>query len=48
MKLDIAGGSMEITDDNKTIVTKDVAKEIEDGIREVKENTKNPDIIIKD
>ena len=31
MKLGINGGSMEITDDNQTIVSADVAKEIQDN-----------------
>ena len=36
MKLGINGGSMEITDNNETIVSLDIAKEIQD-------NCQNPD-----
>lgn len=36
MKLGINGGSMEITDNNETIVSSDIAKEIQD-------NCQNPD-----
>lgn len=32
MKLGIEGGNMEITDDNKTIVSSDIAKEINDNV----------------
>ena len=32
MKLGIEGGNMEITDDNQTIVSADIAKEIQDNI----------------
>ena len=31
MKLRIEGGNMEITDDNQTIVSTDIAKEIQDN-----------------
>ena len=31
MKLGIEGGNMEITDDNQTIVSADIAKEIQDN-----------------
>lgn len=50
MKLGINGGSMEITDDNQTIVSSDIAKEIVDNCEnpDDKKDWKQPDITIKD
>ena len=47
MDLAINGGSMKITDDNKTIVSKDIAEQIEQNI-EVSDNNKKPELTIKD
>lgn len=51
MKLGITGGgSMEITDDNKTIVSADVAKEINDSYvkSDDKQEGQKPDLTLKD
>ena len=50
MKLGINGGSMEITDDNKTIVSTDIAKEIQDNCErpDNKKDWKQPELIVKD
>ena len=48
MKLGIATGSMEITDDNKTIVSSDIAKEINDSCEESDNGRKKPELQIKD
>ena len=45
--LAINGGSMKITDDNKTIVSKDIAEQIEQNI-EVSDDNKKPELTIKD
>lgn len=47
MDLAINGGSMKITDDNKTIVSKDIAEQIEQNI-EVSDGNKKPELTIKD
>lgn len=47
MDLAINGGSMKITDDNKTIVSKDIAEQIEQNI-EVSDDNKKPELTIKD
>lgn len=50
MKLAINGGNMEITDDNQTVVSSSIAKEIEDNIMDTddKKDWKKPDVIVKD
>jgi hypothetical protein len=49
MKLGINGGSMEITDDNKTIVSSDIAKEIQDNYEQSdKKDCKKPELVVKD
>lgn len=48
MKLGIASGSMEITDDNKTIVSSDIAKEINDSYEQSDNTSKKPELQIKD
>ena len=50
IKLGIEGGSMEITDDNQTIVSTDIAKEIQDNTikPDNKKDWKFPAIQIKD
>ena len=50
MKLRIEGGNMEITDDNQTIVSTDIAKEIQDNTIEPddKKDWKSPVRQIKD
>lgn len=51
MKLGIAGSSnMEITDDNKTIVSSDIAKEIQDNFEQPddKKDCKQPELVVKD
>ena len=48
MKLGIASGSMEITDDNKTIVSSDIAKEINDSYEQSDNGQKKPELQIKD
>jgi hypothetical protein len=51
MKLGINGGSMEITDDNKTIVSGNIAQEIKDGSEEKPDGKKDwttPELVIKD
>lgn len=50
MKLGIEGGSMEITDDNQTIVSADIAKEIQDKTIQPdnKDDWKSPSLQIKD
>ena len=50
MKLGINGGSMEITDDNKTIVSSDIAKEIQDNCEtpDNKKDWKQPELVVKD
>ena len=50
MKLGINSGSMEITDDNKTIVSEDIAKEIQDNTikPDNKKEWKSPELQIKD
>ena len=47
MDLAINGGSMKITDNNKTIVSKDIAEQIEQNI-EVSDDNKKPELTIKD
>lgn len=47
MDLAINGGSMKITDDNKTIVSKDIAEQIEQNI-EVSDDNKKAELTIKD
>ena len=47
MDLAINGGSMKITDDNKTIVSKDIAEQIEQNI-EISDDNKKPELTIKD
>jgi hypothetical protein len=50
MKLGIAGGNMEITDDNKTIVSANIAQEIEDNAEKPdnKKDWQKPELTIKD
>jgi len=50
MKLGIAGGNMEITDDNKTIVSANIAQEIEDNCEKPddKKDWQKPDLTVKD
>lgn len=50
MKLNINGSTMEITDDNKTIVSSDIAKEINDNymVSDNKNNCEKPDLVVKD
>lgn len=50
MKLGIAGHHMEITDDNQTIVSPDIAKEIQDNYEQPddKKDSKQPELVIKD
>lgn len=50
MKLGIIGGGMEITDDNQTIVSSNIAKEIQDNIQapDNKQDYKNPELVVKD
>lgn len=51
MKLGISGGgSMEITDDNKTIVSADIAKEINDSYvkSDDKKDWEKPELTVKD
>lgn len=50
MKLGINGGSMEITDDNQTIVSADIAKEIQDNCEKPddKKEWKQPELVVKD
>ena len=50
MKLGIEGGNMEITDDNQTIVSADIAKEIQDNTikPDNKKDWKAPVMQIKD
>lgn len=50
MKLGISGGSMEITDDNQTIVSADIAKEIKDNYQQSddKKDCKQPELVVKD
>ena len=50
MKLGINGGSMEITDNNETIVSSDIAKQIKDNCQkhDDKEDWKTPDLKIID
>lgn len=50
MKLAINGSTMEITDDNKTIVSADIAKEIKDNCEQPdnKKDYKQPDLVVKD
>lgn len=51
MKLDIHGGNMEITDDNKTIVSANIAQEIKDNSEEKPDGKKDwqaPELVIKD
>ena len=50
MKLGISNGSMEITDDNQTIVSADIAKEIQDNCEQPdnKKGWQQPDLVVKD
>ena len=51
MKLGINGGGlMEITDDNQTIVSSDIAKEIQDNCEKPddKKDWKSPELVVKD
>ena len=50
MKLGIAGGNIEITDDNKTIVSSNMAKEIQDNYKQPddKKDSKQPELVVKD
>lgn len=48
MKLGINGGSMEITDDNKTIVSSDIAKEIHDNYEQSDNKKEQPELVVKD
>lgn len=51
MKLGINGsGLMEITDDNQTIVSSDIAKEIQDNCEKPddKKDWKSPELVVKD
>lgn len=51
MKLGISGGSqMEITDDNQTIVSSDIAKQILDNLEKPdnEKDSKQPELVIKD
>jgi hypothetical protein len=47
MKLGIIGGGMEITDDNQTIVSSNIAKEIQDNIED-SDNKQKPELVVKD
>ena len=48
MKLGINGGNMEITDSNQTIVSSNIAKEIQDNY-ELSDNKKEiPELVVKD
>ena len=48
MRLGINGGSMEITDDNRTIVSSDIAKEIKDNYEQSDNKKDNPELVVKD
>ena len=49
MKLGIIGGTMEITDDNTTVVSSSIAKEIQDNYEQSdKKDCKKPDLVVKD
>lgn len=49
MKLGINGGNMEITDDNRTIVSADIAKEIHDNYEQPdNKKDKQPELVVKD
>ena len=48
MKLSINGGNMEITDDNKTIVSADIAREIHDNYEQSDDKKDKPDLVVKD
>jgi hypothetical protein len=50
MKLGISGGCMEITDDNKTVVSANIAKEIKDNCEQPddKKDWKQPELVVKD
>lgn len=50
MKLGIAGGGMEITDDNQTIVSSNIAKEIQDNViaPDNKQDYRKPELVVKD
>lgn len=50
MKLGLNSGSMEITDDNQTIVSLDIAKEIKDNCEQPddKKDWKQPELVVKD
>lgn len=50
MKLGINGGSMEITDNNETIVSSDIAKQIADNCQQPddKKDWKSPDLKVID
>ena len=50
MKLGINGGSMEITDNNETIVSSDIAKQIKDNCQKPddKKDWETPDLKIID
>ena len=50
MKMKMNSGSMTITDDNKTIVSQDIADQIKKGCVNLEDNNDqvNPDLIIKD
>lgn len=50
MKLGISNGSMEITDDNQTIVSEGIAKEIKDNYEQsdMKKPGETPTLVVKD
>lgn len=50
MQLGIAGGSMEITDDGKTIVSQNIADQIKEHSEKPdnKDDWQQPDLVIKD
>lgn len=50
MRLGITGSFMEITDDNQTIVSSDIAKEIKDNYEQPddKKDCNQPDFVVKD
>ena len=48
MKLGIIGSSMEITDDNQTIVSADIAREIHDNYEQSDDKKEKPELVVKD
>ena len=48
MKLGINGGNMEITDNNQTIVSSNIAKEINDNYQFSDNKKEQPELVVKD